>query len=107
MLLGEDPLNASSMKLAIDEDQLLDSERAHTTEQVAFMVFGSEAGGAAAFAEDIGEEEAAFDSVYESDPMDSPNTVDWLHEFEQADMPYGSTDEDNHFAAVVDLLLAN
>lgn len=39
ILYGANPLSASSMQLAFDEDQAKDSERRHTTEQVAYIVF--------------------------------------------------------------------
>ena len=39
ILYGTNPLSASTMQLAFDEDQAKDSERRHTTEQVAFIVF--------------------------------------------------------------------
>ncbi|MEM9260815.1 MAG: T9SS type A sorting domain-containing protein, partial [Bacteroidota bacterium] len=35
-----DPIGSGGFRLAIEEDQLRDSERKHTTEQVAFLVFG-------------------------------------------------------------------
>jgi hypothetical protein len=38
-LHGSSPLNASSLALSIDEDQLSDSERNHTNEQVSYAVF--------------------------------------------------------------------
>jgi len=38
-LNGASPLSTNSMSLAIDEDQIRDSERAHTTEQVGYLVF--------------------------------------------------------------------
>ena len=41
MLYGQDPLANGSLSLAIDEDQSYDSERSHTTEQVAYLVFGT------------------------------------------------------------------
>ncbi len=37
VLYGSDPLNGGAIDLAIDEDQIRDSERAHTTEQVAYL----------------------------------------------------------------------
>jgi len=40
VLYGPDPVSSGALKLAIDEDQLADSERNHTTEQVAYLVFG-------------------------------------------------------------------
>jgi len=39
VLYGASPLSASTLDLAIDEDQISDSERNHTTEQVAYLVF--------------------------------------------------------------------
>ena len=37
VLHGTNPVGSSGLKLAIDEDQLFDSERSHTPEQVAFL----------------------------------------------------------------------
>jgi hypothetical protein len=42
VLYGSDPVNSSQLKLAFDEDQIADSERAHTTEQVAYVVFAGD-----------------------------------------------------------------
>ncbi|MFQ6100203.1 MAG: hypothetical protein ACE5OS_03060 [Anaerolineae bacterium] len=39
LLYGADPLSMTSIDLALDEDQIGDSERWHTTEQVAYLVF--------------------------------------------------------------------
>ncbi len=39
VLYGANPLGPNSIDLAIDEDQLGDPERNHTTEQVAYLVF--------------------------------------------------------------------
>jgi len=39
VLYGPSPITSASLRLAIDEDQAGDSERAHTTEQVAYLVF--------------------------------------------------------------------
>ena len=36
---GESPLRRGEIRLAVDEDQVGDSERSHTTEQVAYLVF--------------------------------------------------------------------
>jgi hypothetical protein len=38
-LYGSNPLSATTLFLAIDEDQIGDVERKHTTEQVAYIVF--------------------------------------------------------------------
>lgn len=40
-LYGTIPLGGSTVSLAVDEDQFRDSERRHTTEQVAYFVLGS------------------------------------------------------------------
>ncbi|MFQ5967683.1 MAG: hypothetical protein ACE5MI_08740, partial [Acidimicrobiia bacterium] len=40
LLYGTSPVSDSSLALAIDEDQSNDTERKHTTEQVAYIVFG-------------------------------------------------------------------
>jgi uncharacterized repeat protein (TIGR01451 family) len=40
VLYGASPLSSNQISLAVDEDQIGDSERAHTTEQVAYLVFG-------------------------------------------------------------------
>jgi Leucine-rich repeat (LRR) protein len=39
---GGTPLTSSSLTMAFDEDQIKDSERSHTTEQVAYAVFGTQ-----------------------------------------------------------------
>jgi uncharacterized repeat protein (TIGR01451 family) len=39
ILYGASPLDVASIRLAIDEDQIGDSERSHTSEQVAYLVF--------------------------------------------------------------------
>jgi outer membrane protein assembly factor BamB len=39
ILTGTTPLTASSISLAIDEDQIKDNERSHTSEQVDYIVF--------------------------------------------------------------------
>jgi hypothetical protein len=39
VLYGATPVTAGTLNLAIDEDQLYDSERGHITEQVAYIVF--------------------------------------------------------------------
>ena len=44
VLHGASPFTATSLNLAVDEDQVTDSERTHTTEQVAYIVFEDAAG---------------------------------------------------------------
>ena len=39
VLYGQNPVTPSNLNLAIDEDQLKDSERSHTTEQVSYAIF--------------------------------------------------------------------
>jgi uncharacterized repeat protein (TIGR01451 family) len=39
VLFGANPLSSNTISLAIDEDQIGDTERNHTTEQVAYLVF--------------------------------------------------------------------
>ncbi len=39
VLYGDDPITASGVNLAVDEDMAWDSERKHTTEQVGYIVF--------------------------------------------------------------------
>jgi hypothetical protein len=39
VLYGASPLTAGSIRMAIDEDQIRDSERKHTSEQVGYLVF--------------------------------------------------------------------
>lgn len=39
LLYGANPVVAGTLALAIDEDQVADTERAHSSEQVAYMVF--------------------------------------------------------------------
>ncbi len=45
MFYGANPVSNTNINLAIDEDQLNDTERNHTGEQVAFIVFEDSAGG--------------------------------------------------------------
>ncbi len=45
VLYGSNPVSASTLNLVIDEDQLGDTERSHTTEQVAYIVFEDTGGG--------------------------------------------------------------
>jgi PKD repeat protein len=40
VMYGASPLTSTSLTMVFDEDQVGDSERAHTTEQVAYIVFG-------------------------------------------------------------------
>ncbi len=40
ILYGANALTSNSLSLAIDEDQLNDSERVHITEQVSYLIFG-------------------------------------------------------------------
>ncbi len=42
---GANPVSSGAINLAIDEDQINDTERAHTTEQVAYIVFEDGSGG--------------------------------------------------------------
>ncbi len=39
ILYGDTPVSGGNLEIAIDEDQMRDSERNHTTEQVAYIVF--------------------------------------------------------------------
>ena len=43
ILYGANPVTSGKLNLAIDEDQSADSERAHTTEQVGYVVFENSA----------------------------------------------------------------
>ncbi len=43
LIYGANPLSSSNLNLAFDEDQISGSERNHTTEQVAYVVFGNQA----------------------------------------------------------------
>ena len=45
ILYGSNPVTSNALQLAIDEDGVSNSERSHTTEQVAFIVFGTAANG--------------------------------------------------------------
>ena len=39
VLYGDEPLSQTSLNLVVDEDQVFDNERAHTTEQIAYLLF--------------------------------------------------------------------
>ena len=41
VLSGEDPLANQQLQLVVDEDQIRDEERLHTTEQLSYLVFGN------------------------------------------------------------------
>ena len=41
VLFGNNPLTSSAITLAFDEDQIFDTERSHTTEQVSYLVLDS------------------------------------------------------------------
>ncbi len=45
LFYGANPISETSINLAIDEDQLNDTERNHTTEQVSYIVFADQGGG--------------------------------------------------------------
>ncbi|PHI21304.1 hypothetical protein CEQ90_02580 [Lewinellaceae bacterium SD302] len=45
VLYGNTPFTSSQLSLAFDEDVAGDTERAHTTEQVAYFAFGASSGG--------------------------------------------------------------
>jgi hypothetical protein len=49
ILAGSNPVTATSLNLSVDEDQLADSERLHTTEQVAYLVFEDTGASGASF----------------------------------------------------------
>ncbi len=42
LLYGTSAVSSSNLSVAFDEDQISNSERSHTTEQVAYMVFGTQ-----------------------------------------------------------------
>ncbi|MFN3191754.1 MAG: Ig-like domain-containing protein [Aureliella sp.] len=62
VLRGTDPLASNSIQMSIDEDQIGDSERNHTTEQVAYFVIGESAEGEAS--------QLAAPEIRIHDPMD-------------------------------------
>ncbi|MFN3191759.1 MAG: tandem-95 repeat protein [Aureliella sp.] len=62
VLRGTDPLASNSIQMSIDEDQIGDSERNHTTEQVAYFVIGESAEGEAS--------QLAIPEIRIHDPMD-------------------------------------
>ncbi|MGK7945053.1 MAG: hypothetical protein AB4058_11355, partial [Microcystaceae cyanobacterium] len=39
ILSGDNPISSTNLKLQVDEDQIRDSERRHTTEQVSYLLF--------------------------------------------------------------------
>ncbi len=50
VLYGTDPVSADGLRVVVDEDTLLDTERSHTTEQLALMAFdGTSSGGVAPY----------------------------------------------------------
>ena len=75
-LYGSDPLTTSSLALAVDEDQLRDSERSHSDEQVAYLIFGPAAANAPPLADNqnivIEEDFPAEITLTASDPDNDP-----------------------------------
>ena len=45
VLYGSDPASENGLRVVVDEDTLLDTERSHTTEQLAFMAFDGTSSG--------------------------------------------------------------
>ena len=72
VLYGDTPVTSGGLSLAIDEDQLSDTERGHTTEQVAYIVFGSESESSPAGSESlvVESENSAVESTH-SDGWDA------------------------------------
>ena len=44
VLAGNDPVTSTGLQLFIEEDNLADAERVHTTERVAYLVFAASGG---------------------------------------------------------------
>jgi protocatechuate 3,4-dioxygenase beta subunit len=92
LLYGNTPLNGSQMQLAIDEFN--DGERKHTTEQVAYIVFGDYGGEGEASASlaplgvdplVIGSQDTNGDGFIT--PMDALLVINWMNEGEHSDIP--------------------
>jgi hypothetical protein len=92
LLYGNTPLNGSQMQLAIDEFN--DGGRKHTTEQVAYIVFGDYGGEGEASASlaplgvdplVIGSQDTNGDGFIT--PMDALLVINWMNEGEHSDIP--------------------
>ncbi len=68
VLYGASPVSASTLNLVIDEDQLGDTERSHTAEQVAYIVFEDAGGG--------GDTEAPSVPANLASPSQTQTTID-------------------------------
>jgi PKD repeat protein len=81
LLYGANPVTAGNLALAYDEDQIANSERNHTTEQVAYMVFGS-AGGNLAPTASFTDSCDHLDCNFTDTSTDNDGTVvTWLWDF--------------------------
>lgn len=78
VLYGSTPLTSTAIKLAIDEDQLGDLERNHTTEQVAYFVFGTpvSAGGTLPVSAGPGEAAHSTNRVFLIPPSSAPRPAE-------------------------------
>ena len=99
VLYGEQSVSRTNLLLAVDEDQIVDEERAHTTEQVAYLLWG---GGS------TGQSNAAPVAVADAahTPRDEPVTIDVLandHDPNAADtLAVVSVSRPDHGAAVIE-----
>lgn len=96
VMIGSNPLPASggSIDLTMDEDQIRDSERKHTTEQVAYFVIGENNGEGEASSQ-LG---AAMPSIAINDPLDVngdgyTSAIDVLHIINALNSPDSATEE--------------
>ena len=66
VLYGRDPITptGSRLRLAVDEDQARDSERRHTTEQVAFLILDAATTPKAILQANLPVEQSAFESLW-------------------------------------------
>ena len=78
MLYGSDPLTTTQIKLAVDEDQITDSERGHCDEQVGYIVFEDSFAFEATFQMEVGTttlDDEAYSTVNLQNTYTSPVVV--------------------------------
>jgi hypothetical protein len=100
VLFGTSPVTPTQLSLAIDEDQVGDSDRGHTTEQVAYMVFDAPQADCTASRPAPAEQwlffslpcmpaDAAASRVFEQGPSEADYGYRWLiYAFEAATQSY-------------------
>jgi hypothetical protein len=72
VLFGASPVSATQLTMVFDEDQIGDSERAHTNEQVAYLVFENPTGPCANFAANVSASDISCNGLVDGSATASP-----------------------------------